>query len=340
MAVRATLPRSLAVVLLLPAGLIAACLWLISGVSAPGPGVPKPVLAQAPGVLYVVLDCTDAPAPCFPSIQAAVDAAASGDEIRIAQGAYTDTSSRAGVSQVAYVSKTLTLRGGYSPDFAVRDPAGMPTVADAQKKGRAIYATGEISLTLDGLSITGGDATGMEGSPWAGSAGGGVYAISATVTISNVRVFSNTAHWGGGVYLLRGDAVLESNTIFGNEAQGFGGGVHIEQYGVSRLQNNVVFSNTASTGGGGVSISSEQAVLVGNDIHDNLASQYGGGIFLHGSDGATVSNNLILDNDGYVYGGGIAVWFSDRVLVTGNTIQGNSSGSGGGYMRGIARASR
>jgi uncharacterized repeat protein (TIGR01451 family) len=284
-------------------------------------------------MLYVSLDCTDAPTPCFSSVQAAVDAAGSGDRVWIAQGEYAGASSRAGVSQVVYISKALTLRGGYSTDFSVRDPAGMPTVIDAQGKGRVIYATGQIDLTLDGLSITGGDAADMGGGPWAENAGGGIYGISATLTLDNVRVFGNTAHVGGGVYLVKGRAMLENNAIFGNTAWAYGGGI-CGQYGEAWLYSNVIFSNTASTGGGGVYIASAQAVLVENDIRGNLARQYGGGVLLFSSDGATVRDNLILDNDGWAYGGGIAVWRGDQVLVADNSVQNNSSGSGGGiYSR-------
>jgi hypothetical protein len=43
-----------------------------------------------------------------------VDAASSGDEIRVATGTYTDIHQRAGITQVVYITKTVTVRGGYT----------------------------------------------------------------------------------------------------------------------------------------------------------------------------------------------------------------------------------
>jgi hypothetical protein len=87
---------------------------------------------------------TDWPFPvcdqAFTSVQDAVDAAAGGEEIRIASGTYTDVHSRAGIAQVVYVSKSVFLRGGYAPPFdAPPDPLAQPTTLDAQGRGRVIY---------------------------------------------------------------------------------------------------------------------------------------------------------------------------------------------------------
>ena len=85
-----------------------------------GPAMP----AQADATTHYVAaggDCGGA-TPCYATIQAAVDAASPGDEIRIAAGVYTDMSVRPKnditttgvVTQVVYISKTVTIRGGYT----------------------------------------------------------------------------------------------------------------------------------------------------------------------------------------------------------------------------------
>ena len=66
-------------------------------------------------------------APCH-TVQYAVDQAIPGGEIRVAAGTYTDIGTRAGVTQVVYISKTLTLRGGYTTDFTARNPDVYKTV--------------------------------------------------------------------------------------------------------------------------------------------------------------------------------------------------------------------
>jgi hypothetical protein len=41
-----------------------------------------------------------------------------------------------------YISKTLTLRGGYSPDFGAWHPGTYPTTLDAMGRGHVAYIVG------------------------------------------------------------------------------------------------------------------------------------------------------------------------------------------------------
>jgi hypothetical protein len=131
-------------------------------------------VAQAQGSLirYVATtgsdtdnDCADPGNPCR-TVQHAVDVADTGDEIRVAGGTYTGVSGRPRtdvvstgvVTQVVYISKTVTVRGGYSiTNWVTPAPAVHLTTVDAGRQGRALYITGEISPTLEGLRITGGE---------------------------------------------------------------------------------------------------------------------------------------------------------------------------------------
>jgi parallel beta-helix repeat protein len=195
-------------------------LWLLGG------GAPS-VHADSPH--YVASNCAGIPAPCHTTIQEAVDAASPGDVILVATGVYTDVHGLLAppgypappasgvITQVVYISKTVTIRGGYTTAFTdPPDPEANPTTLDAQGQGRVLYITGNISPTIEGLHITNGDATGL-GSVWGTDTGGGVYVINATVTISNNRMFSNTAQYGGGLYLHDSDATLSGNTFTDNK---------------------------------------------------------------------------------------------------------------------------
>jgi len=149
--------------------------------------------AQGESILYVAPggDCGGM-LPCYAHPQDAVDAAYEGDIIKVAAGTYTGVSACQGVTQVVYISKTLTLRGGYTTtNWTVSDPDSNPTTLDAQGQGRVLYITGNISPTIEGLRITGGDAEGLGGDQWEDDAGGGVYIITATATIRNNQIFSN-----------------------------------------------------------------------------------------------------------------------------------------------------
>lgn len=96
------------------------------------------------------------------------------------------------ITQVVYISRTVTVRGGYTTanGFAgPPDPLANPTTLDAGRQGRVLFISGDISPTIEGLRITGGNATGLRGQ---GSVnvhvGGGMYVYTATATISNCAV--------------------------------------------------------------------------------------------------------------------------------------------------------
>ncbi|HEY54072.1 MAG TPA: hypothetical protein G4N94_11505 [Caldilineae bacterium] len=95
-----------------------------------------------------------AAASCYANVQAAVDAADPGDEIKVAQGAYAGVSARAGVTQTVYISKTVTIRGGYTTaNWTTPDPVAHPTILDATGKGRVLYLVGPATVTISGLQI-------------------------------------------------------------------------------------------------------------------------------------------------------------------------------------------
>jgi hypothetical protein len=89
--------------------------------------------------------------------------------------------------------------GSASLPWIVRFTAGPPdpdvnvTTLDAHGRGRVIVVTGAISPTIEGLRLTGGEATGLGGVPWGWHLGGGMYVYRATVPISNSRIYENSA---------------------------------------------------------------------------------------------------------------------------------------------------
>jgi uncharacterized repeat protein (TIGR01451 family) len=303
--------KQLFISLILGLGLTLALLWLLGG-STPS--------AHADSPHYVAPDCTGVPAPCHTSVQEAVDAAAPGDEILVAGGTYTDIHQRDTITQVVYISKTVTIRGGYNADFSAWDPDTYSTTLDAQGQGRVLYIIGSISPTIEGLRITGGNTAYY---------GGGVYVITATATIRDNLIISNTADSrGGGLYIVVSSAAkLISNTFRANATGevGYGGGLCVVASDAT-LNSNTFISNTAH-GGGGLELVYSAATLHGNTISYNVAD-YDGGLALVESN-ATLVNNVVADNRADSQGSGLGIYGSSLALLH-TTIAHNTGGDGDG----------
>ncbi|MGD9099250.1 MAG: NosD domain-containing protein, partial [Anaerolineae bacterium] len=313
--------------LILGLGLSLILVWLLSGKTVRGTVVPKNPSLQVGGIITVCLGggCD------YATIQAAVDFAGEGDVVKVAQGTYNDIHVHDGITQVVYISKTVAIQGGYTTtNWAVSYPITQPTILDAQGQGRVLYITGDISPAVEGLHITGGNATGLRGNPWGTrDVGSGVYIVYATATISNNQIFSNTAaNQGGGFYLWSSPAILTSNTVSGNSATHAGGGLYLYQSDNATLISNTVFANTANDYGGGLYLHHSSVTLSGNSILSNTAFN-GGGLYLYDSDNVTLGTNTISDNSATDAGGGLYLSFSDATL-NGNTVTFNTTNNGGG----------
>jgi hypothetical protein len=281
------------------------------------------------------------------SVQDAVDAAAPGATVKVAgtcSGVQTRPSLNTGTftaTQLAVITKSIGIQGGYTPsNWDTPDREANATTLDAEGLGRVMVISGTITVTVQGLHITGGDASDLGGHELpvpvtGGVGGGGLYVRGAKATIADCEIYSNTAGskyfetwygYGGGIYLDEADGTsLTGNWLGHNAANNLGFG-----YGAALYASN-----------------SEGLTFQGNVIEDNSATTtgngYGAGLYLAECDGMTLDRNVIRENvcsrGAISQGGGARIANCDYVTITSNTIADNLAGghgsSGGGvYLYG------
>jgi hypothetical protein len=239
-------------------------------------------------VRYVDLNSTNATPPftnwasAAVTIQAAVDAADSGDEILVTNGVY-QSGGRAVVGTMTnrvVVDKPLTVRSVNGSQFTIIQGYQVPGLTNGDEALRCVYLTNGASLI--GFTLMNG-ATRWVVEPWpySQSGGGGAWCEN-DVMISNCVMSANSAlRLGGGVF--RGtlnNCRLEGN-VSGGDGGGAGGGA-----GNATLYKCTLAGNRASVGGGAYGCSLYNCILI-----NNSASNFGGGGSACGFNNCTVTGN-------------------------------------------------
>lgn len=263
----------------------------------------------------------------FYNVQAAVDAgSAPGDVVKVA-GTCTGVWVREGLTQTVYLSRTLTLRGGYTTtNWTTPDPVANPTTLDAQGLGRVLYVTGDNAPVIEGLVITGGNAWGLGGIGQFGDrdGGGGAYVLTSTATIQNCTFTGNSAEGGAAIALGNSSAEILSNVIAANLADNQGGGaIHLGGSGTPLIAGNAIHDNVSVGGGGGaLACFYGAASLVGNALTDNTSDESGGALYLQGCD-VTLHENTLVGNSALLGGG--ALYAQDSTLSAVNSLIGGNA---------------
>ena len=205
---------------------------------------------------------------CHATIGAALAAAVAGNVIRVAAGSYVEE---------VQVDRNVTLEGGFSGDFASRDPALHVTTVSPPPGSLTSVVSIEGSFAdpasstpvLDGFHITGG------------------------------RGDLGSFH-GGGLRIRDSNALVRDNVIAGNVGYLFGGGVWVQR-GAPRLERNRIEDNVATDGGlgGGIDLENTQAVLIDNVLTGNAiegSAGAGGGLAVNGGGPVLVRGGRIEGN--------------------------------------------
>jgi len=234
------------------------------------------------------------------AVQSAVDAASSGDMVKVA-GNCTGVQAIAGVTQTVYISKNLTLSGGYTyTNWLLADPDIYTTILDAASGGRVAYVTNSNVVTMTDLILTGGSVSNGHG--------GGIYLDASTLTLARTQVLANTgASHGGGIANLGGTLTVSESTFEGNEADGGRGGGIYNDSGVADIDSSTFYSNTANNGGALYNrVNSFVTVLNSTLSHNQATGGLGGGIH-HGGSSSTLDifHSTLVSNTAATAAGGI-----------------------------------
>ena len=260
------------------------------------------------------------------TIQAAVDAAASGSTVWVSNGVYA-TGERAvgGITNRIAVTNAISLRSVNGPEC---------TIIDGSINVRGVYLV--TNTVLDGFTVTRGTA----------QIGGGVYCNGDALVTNCILVQNVGIPYGGGVAFGKvWNCVISCNTSTPINTRGnHGGGT----YG-SDVRNSLISSNIAlsweGAGGGTFGGSASNCQITANfawygggtangfvvncAIVSNAALQ-GGGSFLGTNRNCLIRNNQAAINDRASQGGGANASLLENCTVCDNSVGGDSQASGAG----------
>ncbi|MCB9767404.1 MAG: right-handed parallel beta-helix repeat-containing protein [Candidatus Omnitrophica bacterium] len=191
----------------------------------------------------------------YPTINQALTASASGDQIWVASGTYNE--------HVPLV-EGVALYGGFAgteatDEASLRDPLKNHSTIVSTKRSKPVFR-GFTNTILDGFTITSYNNT------------GGVSVDECYMTIANCVITQNSA---GGIGIRNSTVELTNCQILNNQSGG-GAGAYIESSSVSF--GRCVFSgNVSSSGGGGLSVLYSKIEML-NCLLTNNEADYGGGI--------------------------------------------------------------
>lgn len=282
--------------------------------------------------------------------QAILDAC---DGSTITFSSFLNTAQTITLASQLLIDKSLTITG---------PGANLLTISGNNAVRVFSIATGNLNVTLTGLSVANGKST----------AGGGIFNDSAgTLNIANSGIFFNSvtnagvAKGGGINNNSTGTVNITSSTVSNNSAQGIaagttgsgnGGGITNGPLGTVHITNSILSSNSATAdpgntspndvrlgAGGGVynsgAMSITNSTLSGNSgssTHNDgsaFCNGLGGAIYNQGSIdvlNSTLSGNSVIGNGANgAQGGAIHNQGGGSINVTTSTISGNSAQAGG-----------
>jgi len=323
-------------------------------------------------------------AEAFETVQKALDASGalisqalcSTVEIWVANGTYRpisladSTDARSATFQLV---PNLALYGGFAARESLRAERNIAAnvtilsgdigAPDDTSDNSYHVVTGVTGATLDGFTITGGNANGTnyvsgrcggmynldscypasqgggmynykESSPTvanctftgnsAAGSGGGMYNLRSSPTVTNCMFTTNSADDGGGMSNLESAPDISNCTFARNNADG-GGGMAIGES--SPVVTNCTFTGNSARFGGGISTGDSTPKVVNCTFTNNSAVESGGGIYSNTAYSGVVNNSTFTRNSAGDSGGGIWSAGTSPIAVTNSILWGDKAGT-------------
>jgi hypothetical protein len=249
-----------------------------------------------------------------PTIQAAIDSAAEGDEVVVGPGTYTWTNQGSG-AEAGFIrflggKVGITLRSELGP---------AQTILDAEYRSRVIYCHALNRATVDGFTIMHGVAP-----SFGDYVGGGFFTHIAREVVRNCVFVENKANYGGGISCVVNDGFIrvEGCTFIDNEAVIGGGALLLANgTGTCYVSDCVIRNNRAGSRGGGIYQSDCHSVIQRCVISGNEAGSEGSGFCGYSGKTAAISACTFSRNgaaNAVVYAKGSFVLSLERLIVAFN----------------------
>ena len=245
-----------------------------------------------------------------PTIQAAVDTAEAGDEIVVAPGVYTWANQGTGTE----FGLITFLR--YVGGFTLRSEAGAgSTVLNAQGQGRVFYLMAYNEVTIEGFTITGGEA------PLFGNfGGGGIIAHLCPAVFRDCVIWRNSARFGGGMWCGGVSNMQFIRCEFSQNNAEYGAGIYfINSFNSPYFYDCVIQDNAASARGGGVHAYNNILTFENTIFARNTAGTLGGALYESQVDASTMTNCTLTGNGANQSGGGVYL-FGGSILTMDRSI--------------------
>ncbi|MFH0881219.1 MAG: thrombospondin type 3 repeat-containing protein [Lentisphaerota bacterium] len=287
----------------------------------------------------------------YATIQAAVDAAVSGDRILISTGVFFEA--------VLVSGKDLELRGGYDEGLVAR-PGGFTGLTSSNLS--SIIWFNNSSSRVDQVNFFNGIAN--IGTLYCGGGcvmnqswveftdssmfgnqaiyGGGLFVdeLSHAILIGGSRIYDNIALWRGGGAHVKGwlDILNEDCDIYRNVvSNGHGGGLFLENASLHASQGDIFDNATAGLGGvqpagGGIGAVNSELILGGGMLISNNMAGWGGGISMLESTaylGNATAEDVKFIRNTAIFGGGLQAW-SSEIHSQGTSFRDNAVTFSGG----------